>query len=85
MLFRKKNSKRKINRELLDIIKPIISDNHFKELKKMRHHVFFNRYEHLINVATISFKMAKFLKADINTCVMAAILHDFYFAKCVKH
>lgn len=73
------------NKELSDIIRPIIRDEHFKELKIMRHHIFFNRYEHLINASTIAYKLAKIFKADVETCVLAAILHDFSFTRCIKH
>jgi hypothetical protein len=58
----KKLSKKRIQftKDILDIIAPVITDEDFLRLKVIRHHVFFNRYEHLLNVSKMSYKMAKF-------------------------
>lgn len=85
--IKKKTKPLKLNTSILEIIWHIIKDDHFKELRRIRHHMFFNRYEHLINTATLSYRFAKFFKADVSTCVIAAILHDFHFTtiKSPKH
>jgi HD superfamily phosphodiesterase len=70
-----------LHKNILDIIGEIINDEEFKKLKNHRHHVFFNRYEHLINASVISYKMAKLFKADIRTCTLAGVLHDYHFTK----
>ena len=70
--------KQEFHRNILDIIWNILKDEDFIELKKHRHHLFFNRYEHLINASRIAFTLAKWLKADINSCTLAWILHDFH-------
>ena len=58
----KKPSKKRIQftKNILDIIAPVIRDEDFLRLKSIRHHIFFNRYEHLLNVAKMCYKMADF-------------------------
>lgn len=67
--------------DILDIIWEIINDEDFQKLKSIKQHVFFNRYEHLLNVSRLSYKIAKFFKADIETCTLAWVLHDYHFTK----
>ncbi len=64
--------------ELAKIIAPYVSHERFEGLKKHRHHVFFNRHEHLIHTASLCYRMAKFVNADVETCVLAGLLHDFH-------
>ncbi|MDD2487185.1 MAG: HD domain-containing protein [Candidatus Gracilibacteria bacterium] len=70
-----------LHKDILDIIGGVINDEDFKKLKSHRHHVFFNRYEHLINASIIAHKISKFLKADVHSCTLAGILHDYHFTK----
>lgn len=79
----KKN--KKFSKNFLNIVQNILKDEEFLELKNFKHHVFFNRYEHLINVSKLSYKLAKILKADIETCVLAGLLHDFHFTYIKSH
>lgn len=65
--------------EILSIIGPIIYDEDFSRLQEHRHHIFFNRYEHLMNASIIAYRIAKFFRADIETCVLAGLLHDYHF------
>jgi HD superfamily phosphodiesterase len=58
-------------KEFLDIIKHIIDDNDFKKLKKYRQHMFFNRYEHLINVSFFAYQLSRLFHADIQVCTLA--------------
>ena len=83
----KKVKLQKFHANILDIIWWIINDEDFKKLKSHRHHIFFNRYEHLINASIIAYKVAKIFKADIKTCTLAWILHDYHFTriKSYKH
>jgi uncharacterized protein len=76
-----------LNKNILGIIWNILNDPDFIKLKNYRHHIFFNRYEHLINTSVLSYKIAKFLKADIHVCTLAWLLHDFHFTdiKSYKH
>lgn len=81
--YRQKIQKKRkeFNENILAIIWNIIKDEDFNKLKNHKHHLFFNRYEHLINVSRLSYKIAKFFKADIHSCTLAWILHDFHETK----
>jgi len=70
---------------MLAIIWNILKDDEFIALKKHRHHLFFNRYEHLINTSRISYKLASWLKADVESCTLAWILHDFHSTRIKWH
>lgn len=78
---KKELKKQEFNKSILEIIWKILNDEEFLELKKHRHHLFFNRYEHLINAARIAFKLARLFRADIQSCTLAWILHDFHFTR----
>lgn len=73
--------KQEFHTNILAIIWDILKDEEFLELKKCRHHLFFNRYEHLLNASRIAYKLAKFFNADIDSCTLAWILHDFHFTR----
>lgn len=64
--------------ELAKIIAPFVAHERFTGLKKHRHHLFFNRHEHLIHTASLCYRMAKAVNADVETCVLAGLLHDFH-------
>lgn len=64
--------------QLAKIIAPFVAHERFDKLKKHRHHVFFNRHEHLIHTASLCYRFAKFVRADVETCVLAGLLHDFH-------
>lgn len=64
--------------ELARIIAPYVSHERFEGLKRHRHHVFFNRHEHLVHTASLCYRMAKIVGADVETCVLAGLLHDFH-------
>ncbi len=83
-LFSKKSveeNQKPVDKELLEIISDIINDEDFKKLKGHSQHIFFNRYEHLLNVCVLSYKMAKFFKWNKETCALAWLLHDYHFTK----
>lgn len=64
--------------ELSKIIAPYVSHERFSKLRKHRHHLFFNRHEHLIHTASLCFRLAKLFRADTETCVLSGLLHDFH-------
>ncbi len=64
--------------ELSKIIAPYVAHARFESLKKHRHHLFFNRHEHLIHTASLCFRLAKLFRADVETCVLSGLLHDFH-------
>lgn len=66
-------------RELRLIIGYIIVDEDFRKLENHRQHIFFNRYEHLLNAAFFAYQLARFFRADIQVCTLAGLLHDYHF------
>ncbi|MDD2565321.1 MAG: HD domain-containing protein [Candidatus Gracilibacteria bacterium] len=80
-----KLKKHEFHQNILAIIGNILKDEEFIALKKHRHHLFFNRYEHLINTSRISYTLAKIFKADITSCTLAGILHDFHSTRIKGH
>lgn len=68
------------DKEFLNIIKPIINHPEFLKRKQYMHHENQSVYEHSLSVAYLVFKKAKKKKKiDINSAVIGAILHDFYY------
>jgi len=73
--------RQEFNDWILAIIWVILKDEEFNSLKRYRHHLFFNRYEHLINTSRLAYKLARIFKADVESCTLAGILHDFHKTK----
>ena len=65
-------------KEYYDIISNIVSNEKFKELKKDTHHST-NKYDHLLRVSKLSYRLAKVTKADVESTTRAGILHDFFY------
>ncbi len=66
------------NEDFFEIIKPIISNEEFQKLKKIKHHGI-TRYDHCMRVAYFSFQVSKTLHLDYKEVTEAALLHDFFF------
>lgn len=64
--------------EFDEIIKPIIDKKEVQEMKKYRQHGTVNCFDHCINVAFCSYKMAKFFHLDYKSLTRGAMLHDFF-------
>jgi HD superfamily phosphodiesterase len=43
---------------------------------KMHAHHSISKHDHLTRTARISYRLARFIKADVRTCVRAAMIHD---------
>ncbi|MBO4600736.1 MAG: HD domain-containing protein [Bacilli bacterium] len=65
-------------KEYYDIVSNIITDDKFKSLKEDTHHNT-NKYDHLIRVSKLSYKIAKHTKANVVETTRAGVLHDFFF------
>ncbi len=74
----KKNKKEPTMKEFLDIARPIINTNEFKQLKKFIHHADHTIYRHSISVAYIAYKMSINKKIDLNSLIKVCLLHDYY-------
>ncbi len=66
-----------LDKEYTDIVRDILNNNTFLELKKYKHHGD-NRYEHCIRVSYYSYKLAKKLHLNKKACARAGLLHDFF-------
>ena len=67
-------------KEYHDIVSNIISNDKFKSLKNDTHHNT-NKYDHLIRVSKLSYKLAKITKSDVKATTRAGILHDFFYGE----
>lgn len=67
--------------ELRAIIGHIINDTDFRKLQAHRHHMFFNRYEHLLNASFFAYQLARLFRADLEVCALAGLLHDYHFTR----
>ena len=68
------------DKEFLKIINDIITHNEFLKLKKFRHHINSNVYDHSIKVADMCYKHFKQFKmsGDVRELLRGALLHDYY-------
>lgn len=65
-------------KEYYDIVSDIIADDKFLKLKKDLHHST-SKYDHLLRVSKLSYKLAKITKADVVSTTRAGVLHDFFY------
>lgn len=66
-------------KEFNDIVKDILNNSEFKKLEKEQHHGT-TRLKHSINVAKVSFIIAKKLKyRNYKEITRASLLHDFFY------
>lgn len=65
------------------IAKPIITHDSYQQMKEIQHH---NEsvYEHCLDTAYVSYKIAKKLKLDHVSITRGCLLHDFYLYKFKK-
>lgn len=71
------NKKEYEDKEYIDIVKDIMDNEKFNEIRKITHHGL-NRFEHCIRVSYYSYKITKFLKLDYHDVARAGLLHDFF-------
>ena len=69
-----------INREMefLQLIQEFVTNENYQNLRKYHHHRH-SIYHHNINVAWVSYKIAKTFRLRISETVRGAMLHDFFF------
>ena len=77
--------KKKYDSDFMNIIKPIIDNETVLEMKKYKQHYNTDCYEHCLNVAYYSYKMAKKLRLDYVSISRAAMLHDFFLYDWRNH
>ena len=76
---------KKYSKEFIKIIKPIISNYKVLEMKNYKQHGNTDCFEHCLNVAYYSYKIAKKLKLDYVSLTRAAMLHDFFLYDWRSH
>ena len=72
----------KYNKDFYKIIKDIINNETFKNLKIYKHHYIYTRFEHSLSVSYYSYLVCKFLKLDYTSAARAGLLHDLFFYDC---
>lgn len=63
--------------EFYNLTKDILMHDEFLKLKEISHHGM-TRYHHSLRVAKVSYKISKSLHLNYQSCVRAALLHDFF-------
>jgi uncharacterized membrane protein len=61
----------------MELIKDIINNPNYQELKNFRHHDN-SIYHHSLQVAWLSYKLGKIFKLNLKELVRGAMLHDFF-------
>lgn len=77
----KKNSEdSRLVQEFVCLVRDILHSKEFREMKRYRHHVKGNLYDHSVKVAYLCYRHHKRhgLKIDIADFVRGALLHDYY-------
>ena len=65
-------------REFLKIIEPLLNDPLVSALEKYRHHYQKNRLEHCLDVAWLSYRIARKFNLDARMVARGALLHDLF-------
>lgn len=66
--------------EFNNIASDIINNDKYKCLKCDNHHNT-NKYDHLLRVSKLSYRLAKITKADVVSTTRAGLLHDFFYGE----
>ena len=69
----------KIDKEYIDIIKPIITNQQFINRKFYNHHEHRSVYGHSLMVSINAYYLAKKLGLDYQAAAIGGLLHDFYY------
>ncbi len=68
-----------LDKEFMEMAKPVAGLPEVRKLSLYKHHHGKTRLDHVIEVAYLSFRIGKRLSLDCNAIVKAAILHDLFF------
>ena len=72
-----------LDEEYLNIVKDILNNDKFNELKACQHHGM-TRYEHSVKVSYNAYKYAKKHNLDYKAVAVGGLLHDFFITKNVN-
>lgn len=67
----------------LNVARPIIEHEEYQKMRVIPHH-HGSVFEHCLNVAYLSYRMALKLRLDVISTIRGALLHDFYLYKFQK-
>jgi len=65
--------------EFSEYVAPLLSNPNVQRLDDFVHHVNYTRLGHSLDVAYLSFCLAKLSGSDAKSCARAGLLHDMYF------
>ena len=65
--------------EFLSFVSPLLSAGEVQRLDAYVQHVNYTRLAHSIDVAYLSFCIAKILRCDTRSCARGALLHDLHY------
>ena len=65
--------------EYYTIIADLLKREEIQNLKKFRHHIMTNRFQHCLNVSYYNYKLCRLLRLDAESAARAGLLHDLYF------
>ena len=68
------------DKKYLNIVKDILSNEEFNEIKKIEHHGT-TRFDHSLRVSYYSYKISKTLRLDYEVVARAGLLHDFFISE----
>lgn len=77
------NNTLKYDSYFLDVAAPIIEHEEYQRMKNIPHH-HGCVYDHCLDVAYYSYKVALKLNLDVESTIRGALLHDFYLYKFKK-
>ncbi|MHB8091841.1 MAG: putative ABC transporter permease [Syntrophales bacterium] len=75
---KRRSDARASKREFLNIIEPLLNDPLVGALEKHLHHYQKNRLEHCLDVAWLSFRIARKFNLDTRMIARGALLHDLF-------
>ncbi|NLI93247.1 MAG: HD domain-containing protein [Peptococcaceae bacterium] len=78
-----KNLLTKYDDAFLSIAIPIVEHDEYQKMRTIPHH-HGSVFEHCLDVAYLSYRMASKLRLDVVSTVRGALLHDFYLYKFKK-
>lgn len=77
------NNYSKYSQVFLNAARPIIEHTEYQKMKTIPHH-HGSVFQHCLDVAYLSYRIASRLGLDVNSTVRGALLHDFYLYKFKK-
>ena len=73
-----KKKEKKLNKEYLEIVRPILENEEFLKRKSFPHHYKESVYDHVLRVSYDCYKIGKKWHLDYRALAIAGLLHDFY-------